>query len=81
MDKGGKIVSIDTFFPMLKFVQLDMVDKLIGQNYVAMGTIGIQELYKAIKGQPLTKGEIIDTGSEVVDKSNVDQVLPTKKPW
>ncbi len=81
MAKGGKVVSIDTFFPMLKFVQLGMVDKLIGQNYVAMGTIGIQELYKAIKGQPLTKGEIIDTGSEVVDKSNVDKILPTKKPW
>jgi len=81
MAKGGKIVSIDTFYPMLKYVNLGMVDKLIGQNYVAMGTIGIQELYKAIKGQPLTKGQIIDTGSEVVDKSNVDAVLPTKKPW
>ena len=81
MGKGGKIVSIDTFYPMLKYVNLGMVNELIGQNYTAMGTIGIQELYKAIKGQPLTKGQNINTGSEIVDKSNVDKVLPTKKPW
>jgi ribose transport system substrate-binding protein len=81
MGKGGKIVSIDTFYPMLKYVNLGMVNELIGQNYVAMGTIGIQELYKAIKGQPLTKGTNINTGSEIVNKSNVDKILPTKKPW
>jgi len=81
MAKGGKIVSIDTFQPMLKYVNLGMVNELIGQNYTAMGTIGIQELYKAIKGQPLTKGQNINTGSEIVNKSNVDKILPTKKPW
>jgi ribose transport system substrate-binding protein len=81
MSKGGKIVSIDTFQPMLKYVQMDMVNLLIGQNYTAMGTIGIEELVKAIKGQKLTRGAIINTGDETVDKSNVDAVLKTKKPW
>jgi ribose transport system substrate-binding protein len=81
MSKGGKIVSIDTFQPMLKYVKMDMVNLLIGQNYTAMGTIGIEELVKAIKGQKLTRGAIINTGDETVDKSNVDAVLKTKKPW
>lgn len=81
MSKGGKIVSIDTFQPMLKYVKMDMVNLLIGQNYTAMGTIGIEELVKAIKGQKLTRGAIINTGDETVDKGNVDAVLKTKKPW
>ncbi len=81
MDKGGKIVCIDTFHPMLKYVNMDMVNVLIGQNYAAMGTIGVEELYKAIKGEKLTKGEIINTGDETVDKKNVDAVLATKTPW
>ena len=81
MAKGGKIVSIDTFQPMLKYVKLDMVDLLIGQNYTAMGTIGVEELLKAIKGEKLTRGANINTGDETVDKKNVDAVLATKKPW
>jgi ribose transport system substrate-binding protein len=81
MARGGKIVSIDTFQPMLKYVKLDMVDLLIGQNYTAMGTVGVEELVKAIKGQKLTRGAIINTGDETVDKKNVDALLATKKPW
>jgi ribose transport system substrate-binding protein len=81
MGKGGKIVCIDTFQPMLKYLKMDMVNVLIGQNYTAMGTIGVEELYKAIKGQKLTRGANINTGDETVDKSNVDAVLATKKPW
>ena len=81
MGKGGKIVSIDTFQPMLKYVKMDMVNILIGQNYTAMGTIGVEELLKAIKGQKLTKGANINTGDETVDKTNVDKVAATKTPW
>lgn len=80
IDKGGKVVSIDTFHPMLKYVELDMVDVLIGQNYTKMGDTGIRLLHKAIKGEKITE-EIINTGSEVVDKSNVEEVLKTKTPW
>lgn len=80
IDKGGKVVSIDTFHPMLKFVELDMVHILIGQNYSKMGDVGVRTLYKAIKGETITE-KIIDTGSELVDKDNVEEVLKTKTPW
>ena len=81
MDKGGKIVCIDTFQPMLKYLKMDMVNVLIGQNYTAMGTIGVEELLKAIKGEKLTLGDNINTGDETVDKTNVDAVAATKTPW
>ncbi|MDB4867683.1 MAG: periplasmic binding protein/LacI transcriptional regulator, partial [Cohnella sp.] len=80
VEKGGKIVSIDTFQPMLQFVKLGMVDKLIGQDYTKMGDIGVRTLYKAINGEAVTE-QIIDTGSEVIDKSNVEEALKTKTPW
>ena len=80
IDKGGKVVSIDTFQPMLQFVQLGMVDKLIGQNYVKMGNDGVRLLYDAIQGKKIESTNI-DTGAEIVDKSNVAEVLKTKKPW
>lgn len=80
MDKGGKVVSIDTFYPMLKFVQNDMVNELIGQNYTKMGDTGIRLLYKAINGEQITD-KIIYTGYEIVDKKNVEEVLKIKKPW
>lgn len=80
VDKGGKIVSIDTFQPMLQFVGLGMVDKLIGQDYTKMGDVGVRTLYKAINGEEITE-KIINTGSEIVDKSNVEEALKTKTPW
>lgn len=80
IDKGGKVVSIDTFQPMLQFVQLGMVDKLIGQNYVKMGNDGVKLLYDAIRGKTIESTNI-DTGAEIVDKTNVEEVLKTKTPW
>ena len=84
MEKGGRIVSIDTCEPMLQYVGLDMVDILIGQNYPAMGAIGVETLYKLIKGEEVSLGDdtnYIDTGYEVVDKSNYQEVWETKEPW
>lgn len=79
-ENDGVIVSMDTFYPMLKFIQEDMVDVLIGQDYSAMGEIGVEKLYKAVKGEEM-KEDIIDTGLEIVTDENVEEVLKTKKPW
>lgn len=84
MENGGRIVSIDTCEPMLQFVGLDMVDILIGQNYPAMGSIGVETLYKLIKGEEVDLGNeshYIDTGYEVVDLSNYEEVWASKEPW
>lgn len=79
-EQGGKVVSIDTFHPMLKFMELGYADQFIGSNYTAMGDQGVKLLYKAIQGETLTEKNI-DTGFEFCDKSNVAEVLKSKTPW
>jgi ribose transport system substrate-binding protein len=79
-EAGGKIVSIDTFYPMLQFVDLGMVDQLIGSDYIAMGSQGVQMLFDAINGQAVTE-EYVDTGLEMCTKDNVDEVRSTKNEW
>ena len=84
MQNGGHIVSIDSTYPMLQFVGLDMVDVLVGQNYTTMGTVGVETLYKLIVGAEVDLGDennFIDTGYEVVDKTNYEEILASKDPW
>lgn len=82
--EGGHIISVDTCYPMMQFVGLEMVDVLIGQNYSAMGSESIELLYKLIKGEPVDLGNeehFIDTGYELVDINNYEEVWATKTPW
>lgn len=84
MENGGHIISIDTCEPMMQYVGMDMVDLLIGQNYPEMGALGVETLYKLIQGEDVDLGDethYIDTGYELVDKSNYEEVWETKAPW
>lgn len=84
MEQGGHIVSVDTCYPMMQFVGLGMVDVLIGQNYAAMGSIGVETLYKLIKGEQVDLGDenkFINTGYEIVDITNYEEVWASKTPW
>ena len=84
MKNGGHIVSVDTCYPMMQFVGMEMVDVLVGQNYAAMGSLGVETLYKLIKGEEVSLGDetnFIDTGYEVVDISNYKEIWATKTPW
>jgi len=79
-ERGGIVVSMDTFYPMLNFIQEDVVDVLVGQNYLAMGEIGVKKIYNAIQGKDVGQ-DIVDTGFEIVTGDNVEEVLKTKEPW
>ena len=84
MENGGHIVSIDTCYPMMQFVGMEMVDVLIGQDYSTMGSLGVETLYKLIMGEEVSLGDaanFIDTGYEVVDINNYKEVWATKAPW
>ena len=84
MEGGGHIVAIDTCEPMFKFIGLGMVDILIGQDYPMMGSLGVETLHKLITGEQANLGDeshFIDTGYEVVDKTNYEAVWATKQPW
>ena len=84
MENGGHIVSIDTCYPMMQYVGLGMVDVLVGQNYPTMGALGVETLYKIITGEEVDLGDethYIDTGYEVVDLENYEEVWASKAPW
>ncbi len=84
MENGGHIISVDTCEPMLQYVGLNMVDLLIGQDYPKMGSLGVETLYKLIKGEEVDLGDethYIDTGYELVDINNYEEVWATKTPW
>ena len=84
MKNGGHVVSIDTCYPMMQFVGMGMVDVLVGQDYYAMGSIGVETLYKLITGQAVDLGDennFIDTGYEVVNIKNYEEVWANKTPW
>ena len=69
---------------MMQFVGMEMVDVLIGQNYAAMGAIGVETLYKLIMGEDVDLGDennFIDTGYEEVDITNYEEVWASKTPW
>lgn len=84
MENGGHIVSVDTCEPMMQYVGMDMVDVLIGQDYPKMGALGVETLYHLIKGDDVDLGDethYIDTGYEIVDKTNYEEVWATKAKW
>ena len=63
---------------------MGMVDVLVGQNYSLMGSMGVELLYKLIVGEEVELGDennFIDTGDEVVDINNYEEVWATKTPW
>ena len=74
---SGKVISFDTFPPMLLFVKEGVVDVLVGQDFAKMGAGSVEMLYKVV-----TEGaeypEINDSGQEVVDASNIDDTIAVK---
>lgn len=86
--KGGVVISIDSAYPMGQFIKLGIADILIGQNYPVMGRLGVETVYKLIKGEEVDLGvdtdtatNYIDTGHEMVNAENYDEVWNTKRSW
>lgn len=73
----GKVISFDTFPPMLLFVKEGVVDVLVGQDFAQMGAGSVEMLYNVV-----TKGmeydEFNDSGLEIVDSSNIDETIERK---
>jgi ribose transport system substrate-binding protein len=77
--KGGIIVTIDAAYPMLAYVKEGVVSVEIGQDFQAMGYLGVKSLYDKLNGKKV--GSFVDTGMVYVDKSNIDKVIANTKPW
>lgn len=77
---GGKVVTVDSLYPMLQFLDLGMAEVLIGQNMYACGLDGVRNIAKIIKGGK-TDSEMIWTDMEIVTKENVAEIKARKTPW
>ncbi len=81
-----KIVTMDTFYPMLQFFDEEMCDAAIGQDFYAMGRLSVINLYKLIKGEEIDAekdelGLFIDTGVETATPENYKEIRAGKKAW
>lgn len=79
-NNGGIAVSMDTFYSVLQAAKKGFAQALVGQDFRKMGVLTVKYLVDAIQGKPVPM-EYIDTGLELADKSNFDQLLSEKKPW
>ena len=79
-NRGGIAVSMDTFHPVLVAAKKGFFEALVGQDFRKMGELTVKYLVSAVKGRQISK-EYIDTGLELADESNFDQLLKEKKPW
>ena len=73
----GKVISFDTFPPMLLYVKEAVVDVLVGQNFEYMGRGSVETLVKVLK-EKTQVDPIIDSGLEIVDAKNIDEVIARK---
>jgi ribose transport system substrate-binding protein len=73
----GKVLSFDTFPPQLLFVKEGIVDVLVGQDFAKMGAGSVEMLYKVVT-ESAEYPEINDSGQEIVDSSNIDDVIAVK---
>jgi ribose transport system substrate-binding protein len=76
-DFPGKVISFDTFPPMLLFVKEGVVDVLVGQDFAKMGAGSVEMLYKVVT-ESAEYPEINDSGQEIVDASNIDATIAEK---
>lgn len=79
-NNGGIAVSMDTFYSVLQAAKKGFAQALVGQDFRKMGELTVKHLVAAVKGQSAPM-EYIDTGLELADQSNFDQLLSEKKPW
>jgi ribose transport system substrate-binding protein len=81
IDRGGLVISVDNFYPMLDFVEAGMTQMLIGYSFYDMGYYGVKNLVKAIKGEPYEKEIILDASNSLTTKENLEEIRKTKLPW
>ncbi|GAB1482481.1 sugar-binding protein [Treponema sp.] len=78
--RGGKVVSVDSLYPMLSYIENGMAEVLIGQNMYGCGYGGVKNIANIINGGK-APAEMIWTDMEIVTKENVAKIKSGKKPW
>ncbi len=78
--EGGIAVGIDLFYDALLLQKEGLIQYLIGQDMSTMGSLGLELMVNYIRyGQ--VPPEIVETGLEHANESNLDRLLEIHKPW
>jgi ribose transport system substrate-binding protein len=85
-DPNHKIVTMDSFYPMLQFFDGGLCDVAIGQDFYQMGYLSVENLFKLINGEEIKadkddNGLFINTGVEEVTPDNYQKIREGKKAW
>lgn len=77
---GGIAVGIDIFYDALLLQQQGLIKYLVGQDMSSMGSEALRLMYNYIK-YDTSAPEIVHTGLEISDGSNIERLLQIHKPW
>jgi ribose transport system substrate-binding protein len=77
--KGGILVSMDNFYPVMVAMKDGLANALVGQDFVSMGDKSVRAMVDLINGEDVP--EFVGTGIVDVDSSNLDKVLSATTPW
>lgn len=77
--KGGILVSMDTFYPVLLQMKDGLANALVGQDFTSMGDKSVRSMVDLINGKSVP--EFVGTGIVNCDKSNFDAVFKATTPW
>jgi ribose transport system substrate-binding protein len=80
VNNGGTAVGIDIFYDALLLQQQGLVKYLVGQDMSSMGSEALSLMYNYLK-YDLEVPEIVHTGLEISDGSNIDRLLQIYQPW
>ena len=65
------LVGFDSNVATVEGLQTGAVDALIVQNPYAMGYLGVESAYKLLSGQGTGLAAVVDTSTQIVDRSNL----------
>lgn len=78
--EGGIAVGIDLFYDALLLQKEGLIQYLIGQDMTGMGSQGLELMVRYIRYGEVPP-EIVVTGLEHANESNLDRLLEIHKPW
>lgn len=78
--EGGIAVGIDLFYDALLLQKEGLIQYLIGQDMTTMGSLGLELMVNYIRYGEIPP-EIVETGLERANESNLDRLLEIHKPW
>ncbi len=75
-DRGGFVVGMETWYPLLDRIDDGSVDTLVGRDYAAIATAAVE----AIAGGATTTA-VPSAGREIINRANLAARRVEKQPW